>query len=214
MHLDNFLLPLLLAVAALFKLLTSKAGDAARKKSETTPQRSTSTPRTDQPPPIPTADTDEERIRNFLEALGQPTSSKPPPPIVRRPTYQKPITLPHLPPFASPLPPLTTRPPEEPTRKITRMPPVITPVVEPSILTPAAYQAPIFEVQGSALAAEQTAAIATGTAATDAQTATEQPGPNIAALLSSRSGLRDAIILREIFGPPRSLQSLHLVGGA
>jgi hypothetical protein len=213
MHLDNFLFPLLLAVAALFKLLTSKAGDAARKKSEPPPQRSISTPRTDQPPPIPTADTDQERIRDFLEALGQPTSSKPPRKL-SRPTYQKPITLPHLPPFASPLPPLVTRPPEEPTRKITRMPPVITPVVEPSVLTPAAYQAPVFEVQGSALAAEQTAAIATGTAATDAQTATEQPGPTIAALLSSRSGLRDAIILREIFGPPRSLQSLHLVGGA
>jgi len=33
---------------------------------------------------------------------------------------------------------------------------------------------------------------------------------DIATLLASKSGLRDAIILREIFGPPRSLQGLDL----
>jgi hypothetical protein len=31
-------------------------------------------------------------------------------------------------------------------------------------------------------------------------------------MLRSTSGLRDAIILREIFGPPRSMQPLDLVG--
>ena len=35
---------------------------------------------------------------------------------------------------------------------------------------------------------------------------------DLATLLRSTSGLRDAIILREIFGPPRSLQPLDLVG--
>jgi hypothetical protein len=34
---------------------------------------------------------------------------------------------------------------------------------------------------------------------------------DIAILLASKSGLRDAIILREIFGPPRSLQALDLL---
>jgi len=33
---------------------------------------------------------------------------------------------------------------------------------------------------------------------------------DVAILLASKSGLRDAIILREIFGPPRSLQALDL----
>jgi len=37
---------------------------------------------------------------------------------------------------------------------------------------------------------------------------------SIAVLLHSPSGLRNAIILREIFGPPRSLQPLELVGSA
>jgi len=35
---------------------------------------------------------------------------------------------------------------------------------------------------------------------------------NIAALLRSTSSLRNAIVLREIFGPPRSLQPLDLIG--
>jgi hypothetical protein len=42
----------------------------------------------------------------------------------------------------------------------------------------------------------------------------EQRKTEIADLLTSTSGLRNAIILREIFGPPRSLQPLDLVGSA
>jgi hypothetical protein len=34
---------------------------------------------------------------------------------------------------------------------------------------------------------------------------------DIASLLVSKSGLRDAIILREIFGPPRGLQAFDLL---
>ena len=34
---------------------------------------------------------------------------------------------------------------------------------------------------------------------------------NIASLLVSRSGLREAILLREILGPPRGLQATDLV---
>jgi hypothetical protein len=37
---------------------------------------------------------------------------------------------------------------------------------------------------------------------------------DIAFLLGSRSGLREAIILREIFGPPRSLQPFDVVESA
>lgn len=211
MHLDNLLFILLIAVAALFRLLANKAGDAARKKSEPPPERSTFTPRADQPPPLSPADTDEERIRRFLEALGQPTSSKPPPPVVRRPTSQRRMVLPHGPPFSPPHPPLMTRPREEPTRKIPGTPPPTPPAVEPRIVTPAIQQAPIFEVQESALTAEQTAAQAMAVPAPEVQTATEQPSPNIAMLLRSPSGLRDAIVLREIFGPPRSLQPFDLL---
>src|SRR5215469_5869888 len=80
-HLENLLLLLLLLVAGLFQLL----GRAARKTSEGE-EKPTSKPPPRMLRPIPRASTqsDEERIRNFMEALGQPSSSRPPPPAVPR----------------------------------------------------------------------------------------------------------------------------------
>lgn len=204
MHLDNLLFILLIAIAALFRFLASKAGDTAKKNSGPTPRGSTSIPRTDNPVPRAPVDTDEERIRRFLDALGQPASSKPPAPVVPRPTYQKPMVLPHIPPFGPPHPPLVTRPPEEPARKMPRPPPIVVPAGESQMRPPAAHEAPVFEVQKTAAPVEQTRLSASATA--------EQTGTSIVTLLSSPSGLRDAIILREIFGPPRSLQPLDLIG--
>src|SRR4030081_3605671 len=106
-HFENLLFLLFVAGAFLFQLLT-RAASKTNKNADESQRRSTSRPQT--PPPIARgpAETDEERIRKFLEALGQPTTSKPPPPVMPRPTYQKPVVLPHVPPpFASPLPPLT-----------------------------------------------------------------------------------------------------------
>src|SRR5438309_11957541 len=83
MHFENLLFILLVAVAFLFQLLTRAAKKAGESSSETNRR---STPPPPAPPPVPRAamQTDEERIRKFLEALGQPATSKPPPPIVPR----------------------------------------------------------------------------------------------------------------------------------
>src|SRR6266404_92027 len=198
MHFDNLLFLLLVVVALLFRWLASKAAQTS-KDSEESEERSTSTPRT--PPPIPHAstETDEKRIRDFLEALGQPADSRPPPLVTRRPTYQKPVVLPHVPPFASPFPPLTTKPPELP-RKVKTFKPKI--------------KDANFEVREVMLTPEPAAPIKSPA---EAYTIATPPPParsetSIAALLRSSSGLRNAIILREVFGPPRSLQPLDLVG--
>src|SRR5438552_16476223 len=100
------------------------------------------------PPPIPRApaESDEERIRKFLEALGQPTTSKPPPPVMPRPTYQQPMVLPHVPPFASPLPPLTTRPPALP-RRVAIPKEIIKPPYEKKVFRPKVAETPAFELQ-------------------------------------------------------------------
>ncbi|HEV2047218.1 MAG TPA: hypothetical protein VGQ95_11560 [Chthoniobacterales bacterium] len=207
-HLDNLLFLLLVAVALLFQLLAKAAGKAGK---DTTKGRSTPAPRT--PPPVPRApaDSEEERIRKFLEALGQPTTSKPP-----RPTYQKPIVLPHMPPFGSPLPPLTTHPPDLP-RKI-KLPGQITPTYEAKTFTPKVAEQARFEVHEGQIAPERPPVIKTAAEAyaiaSQPISRPEQTETNITALLRSPSGLRDAIILREIFGPPRSLQPLDLVTGA
>ena len=77
LHLDNWLFILLIAVAMLFRWLTSVASKAS-KGSDETDERSTSTPptagpaRSASPARTTPVESDEERIRKFLEALGQP----------------------------------------------------------------------------------------------------------------------------------------------
>src|SRR6266480_4119940 len=80
-HFENLLFLLLVVVAVLFQVLTKAAGKTSKDQAKRT---STPSPRT--PPPIRRAPTesDEERIRRFLEALGQPTASRPPPPVAPR----------------------------------------------------------------------------------------------------------------------------------
>ena len=48
----------------------------------------------------------------------------------------------------------------------------------------------------------------------DSKMKTAYTSADIAKFLRSSTGQRNAIILREIFGPPRSLQPLDLVGSA
>jgi len=52
----------------------------------------------------------------------------------------------------------------------------------------------------------------TYTGVTPTITKAEERRTDIATLLASTSGLRDAMILREILGPPRGLQMLEFIG--
>src|SRR5207244_11753298 len=80
--LDNLLFFLLIAAAALFQVLSKAVSKAGKKQSD-----ETSTPPTPPKPPqvrrAPTA-SDADRIRKFLEALGQPPTSTPPAPVAHR----------------------------------------------------------------------------------------------------------------------------------
>lgn len=210
MHFDNWLFFLLVAVAMLFRWLMSAANKASKDSSDPE-ERSTSAS-----PPVPRApaDSDEQRIRKFLEALGQPPGSRPPPPVTQqRPTYQKPVVLPHVGPFGSPLPPLTTRPPDLP-RKVQLPGQITEPPYEEKKFKPIIPEG-AFEVRQDAQPPSEPApsksaaeAYAIATASTPAPARVET---SITALLRSPSGLRNAIILREVFGPPRSLQDVDLV---
>src|SRR5882762_1127958 len=119
-HLDNLLFLLFVALAIFFQILTRAATKSRRRPGDTT-RRSTSPSQMSRPISGDADETDEQRIRKFLEALGQPTTSTPPAPVAPRPTYQRPTVLPHVPPFPSPLPPLKARPPEsEPDWRLPR----------------------------------------------------------------------------------------------
>ena len=206
MHLDQLVFLLLVGIAFFVQLL-ARAAKASKGPGGTKP-RST-------PPPIPRApvETDEERIRKFLEALGQPTTSKPPPLVTPRPTYQKPVVLPHVPPFASPLPPLMTRPPELPREA--KLPTEIKPAREAKVFKPRVAEAPTFEVREGPLPSEPPPI---DKMPAESQAIADQPSrlsprrTELAALIRSTSGLREAIVLREIFGPPRSLQPFDVPG--
>ncbi len=150
---------------------------------------------TEAPPPPPPSQpisrggetrTEEERIRKFLEALGQPPGSAPPKVAPRRREVQ-PKIFPRL-------PRLTTAPP--PLPKAPEMAAATPPPLPIELATKPSTTVPDFEVRQVAR-----------------QTSSEPlPETRLGALTRFKLGtpqdLRTAIVLREIFGPPRSLQPL------
>jgi hypothetical protein len=138
--------------------------------------------------------TEEERIRRFLEALGQPAGSPPPKKVApKRETRPSVLVNPNLPPLITVPPPL----PVSPTPAAPPPPPL--PIQR--IFTPAPVQEASFEVRD--LGAQTSSDLIPAT--------TEQQ--SFLFKLRSAQGLRSAIVLREIFGPPRSLQPLDPIGG-
>src|SRR6266536_67559 len=193
-HLDNLLFILLIAMAALFRLLASKAGET-RKKLQNPDQKSTISPQLGGSPRRAPVESDEERIRKFLEALGQPASSRPPPPVVPRtnipPRPLAPVHPPHMPTARNILTDKrrqvaeTTKSPE---RLVSGLHEALPLPKSPALVKP--------PVETYATAAESKTKLA-------------RPGIDIATFLRSPSGLRSAIILRAIFGPPRGVLRLE-----
>jgi hypothetical protein len=207
-HLDNLLFLLLLAVAGLFQLLTKAV--SKRKDDQTTP---TSPPAPTITRPIPRAspESDQERVRKLLEALGQPPASQTSPPVPQRPTYRRRLVLPRVPPLGSPLPPLVTRPPDLPVEIQVPTPTPAIPIEPPK--KPAVFAEQRFEVHESRIAPEPVAVVTVATSAKIGDPTQSVAGHHVVdatRLLRSRSGLRDAIIVREILGPPRSLREFEL----
>jgi hypothetical protein len=194
---DNFLFLLLVVVAVLFQLLAKMAG----KKSKDQTKR-TSTPRTPAPLQRAPTESDEDRIRKLLEALGQPPTSRPPPPVVPR-TNISPRPLAPVQPPTSPFSQLRREKPRKreaipkeipPPKPVTGGEELAPPNIEVREAPLPVAPAPIFKAPAEPYAAPTRAITKTGRRV------------DIAALLASTTGLRDAIILREILGPPRGLR--------
>lgn len=222
-HLDGILFFLLIGITALLRLLAKKAKDAKEDEEEASPTSM------EMPPPLPRqmAQTDEERIRRFLNALGQPASAQPPPPIKPR-AIPPPLTefqrrqievansaarRRHI---LNPVPPLTTMPRSEPPPRVTLPRSLAPEPAEAKVFAPQAAESTVFEVQGGAEAARASAPPATAAEAARVFESAAAPSvstrPVIRTLLGSSEDLRRAIILREVFGPPRGLQALDSIG--
>jgi Na+-transporting methylmalonyl-CoA/oxaloacetate decarboxylase gamma subunit len=202
---DNLLFLLLLVLAGLFQLL----GKAARKKSgEEEKQAPKPAPRMAKPIPRLATESDQERIRKFLEALGNPSAA---PPATKSPTYRKPLVLPRIPPIASPLPPLVTRPPELAGEiEIRREAP---PPVAQQPQASRTLSESTFQVHETVAPPELVPVVAATTpqAKRQQQLAPSSSVTDVIMLLGSAMRLRDAIILREILGPPRGLREPELL---
>jgi hypothetical protein len=184
---DHPVVLLIIAAAGLLRWLIQK-GKGEAQNMETPPAPSQPITRGSE------TQTEEERVRKFLEALGQPAGSTPPKVAPRR-RYVEPQISPRL-------PRLTTAPP--PLPQVPRAP--AAPPSPAALVTQRALSAlaPDFEVHEVAR-----------------QSSSEPvPAINRATTLAGRiklatpEDLRSAIVLREILGPPRSLQPLDLTSGS
>jgi len=216
--LDNLLFFLLIAVAALFQLLSKTISKSGKSDSNET----SSSPRPQTPRPIQRAprESDADRIRKFLEALGQPPSSTPPLPVLPRtdipprrlaPVQPSPV-IPgrwRLPREQREKPDVSQResaPLEQPSGLQQIVPPPGPPPDAPAFevyeaLAIELRQPPIIKPPGEAYAAPKAFGVAKR----------GDSKMNIATLLASKSSLRELILLREILGPPRGLQAFDLL---
>jgi hypothetical protein len=181
----------LAGLALIFKWLTSHgSGDSEKPESPS--------PNEQAPPPRQPAQSDEERIRRFLEALGAPPGTRPPPPV--RPRR---VVTPAAPPaqrprakrsWVQPLPPLVTTPKDlgPPPPTTTPFEPIVAEVAPPIAVAP-----PLPVIVPSPPPMPRASAPLRA-----------MPRQSLGTLLRKRSSVRQAIILREVLGPPRGLQAL------
>ena len=220
MHWDQNIIFIIIAAIIGISRLVSRISEESKKQSQRRhqpPQSAPPRPQIPQPIQRMRPKTDEERVREFLEALGQPAGAAPPP--KAQPRTQ---ILPR--PLAPVQPPASVRPfgkPEfrtwrEEAKKIVVLqqpteiaPPQIKRVVVPSVV-PAEANEP-----GAWIAPEEAqTGVATKMAIARAD---DQPSVRASAdaiwkrTLRSPNAARTAIVLREILGPPRGVQSSNFV---
>ena len=196
---ENYFFLILVAVVGLIRWLSQAAEN--KRNAETTKRNAAPLAPSSSPAPARGApQTEEERTRKFLEALGVPTTNTPPPRVEPRPITPRPAPagrkiLP-VDPFPlprgrvnEPRPPVLVAPPP--------LPSVIAPVEIPSVM--------LAPVRMSRVATEfEVQEVGAASVPTKSDTAIT----TLAARLATPQGLREAMVLREIFGPPRSIQPL------
>src|SRR5205085_6242194 len=222
MHWDQNIIFIIIAAIIGISRLVSRISEESKKQSQRrhqAPQGPPPQPGIPQPIQRTRPKTDEERVREFLEALGQPAGAAPPPKAQPRAQFSPRPLAPVQPPalmrpFAKP----EFRTWREQAKEIVVLqqptkiaPPEVKRVVVPAIVAvggenePDAWTAPeqaqtVAAMTKTAVArADDQASVRASTAAIWKQT------------LRSPDAARGAIILREIFGPPRGVQSSNFV---
>ena len=196
---DLLILLVLAGIALVFRWLS---GQGSKEDSE-----KPGSPSPNERPQRPPAESEEERVRRFLEALGVPPGSAPPPPVRPRPSAPRRVVTPSQPKappkvkrsWVQPLPPLVTTPKEmtyPPARPPAPAPPPPVVLAPPPPVVIAASAPTAMSPRGAPSARPQAAPVSVATMG------------SLGAILRARGSVRQAIMLREILGPPRGLQAL------
>ncbi|HJT82350.1 MAG TPA: hypothetical protein VJ719_14240 [Chthoniobacterales bacterium] len=225
---DNWLFLILVAVAALFRLL-SKAVES--KNRDDAPDESTFAPPGQSIPRQPRSpSSEEEQIRKFLEALGQPRGGHVPPPVAPRTDVAPRPVAPVQPPASAMPVPGWPKPPAERRRVTTPRqtrqgipPPLPVQPIEVTVRPAPAAEAPAFEIQETVSLPAPAPAPAPAKGQRRATAVPQKSDLDIGSihqsnlafvrLLRTPGGLRQAVILREILGKPRGLQSIDEMPG-
>jgi Na+-transporting methylmalonyl-CoA/oxaloacetate decarboxylase gamma subunit len=218
MHWDQNIIFIIIAAIIGISRLVSRISENARKQDQRKPRPRAQAQPTAQPVQRTLPKTDEQRVREFLEALGQAPGSTPPAKV--QPRTQIPPG-----PLAPVQPPASMRPfakPEFRTWKeqakeivVLQQPTKAAPPEIRRIVVPPAVPAEASE-PGAWIAQEEVQTVAattkTSIARTDDQSSVRASADTIwKQTLRSPGAARTAIILREIFGPPRAVQSSNFV---
>ncbi|HEY2103907.1 MAG TPA: hypothetical protein VGH08_11725 [Chthoniobacterales bacterium] len=209
MHFDqNILFVIIVAVVGIFRLISRVTGNAPDQSQRNKPRSSPSLSR-ESPPLAPRSrpKSDEERVRELLEALGQPAGTTPPPKVMPRTNVAPRPLAPVQPPAMRPFSPVIVPIPDQPQKKIAaprerkrspveRKSPVLLP---PAVAMPTEANEPGSWIRAAELAQAPAYEIQTAGEA-------EVSWKNV---LRSSNSIRSAIILREILGPPRALRPLE-----
>ena len=220
MHFDQNIIFIIVAAIIGISRLISHISQESKKQSQRRRQPPPRPPiQPDVPQPIQRVrpKTDEERVREFLEALGAPAGAAPPPKVQPRsqipPRPLAPVQAPaSMRPFGKPDIRTWRERAEEivvlqqPTKVV---PPEIKPVLVPPVIAaesgePGAWLA---QEQAQTMAAAKTA----GRRTADQSSILASADTIWKQALRSPNAARTAIILREIFGPPRGVQSSNFV---
>lgn len=212
MHLDSLFFLVLVAVAAFLRWAVQRAQSSKSAADESKPARA---PRPT-PPVFRETETDEDRIRRFMEALGQPPGAAPPQKIKPRQEFaprRSALPIPPIDPFPRPRIVPLSRPPDLETAEV---PEVGTPqpiraaqqdegALPRKVFVPTPSPA-VFKVETEE--GERTQSTTPNSPHMGGQPSGVAQERAFVSFLHSQGGLRQAVLLREIFGRPRSLQPL------
>ncbi len=219
---ENIVFLIVVAIVGVVQLAMRVA--EARKNAQT--RKTSHPPATNAPIPRAPAESEEERVRRFFEALGVPTTSTPPPRVPPQPRQVTPKTprpkrkIMPVDPFpvpraGAPFPPVTASAPSIPPTPVAPGEPLPLPTREISVFAdspPAKPRPQLTAAQFEVRNIDESVAedLPSSTQETAPATQTSKPrARSIVARLGTAEGLRDAMVLREIFGPPRSMQTLE-----